>query len=75
MMPGDHHPLFFLQMKKGPVDKIVIGRSGAKVLLAIIAVAGVAMIGARGGEVEVNLMMLRVLLAAVTRALVWALPV
>jgi hypothetical protein len=52
-MPPDNQPLLFVQMKTGPVDKVVIGRSAARVLVMLGALVTLAMLsGASGPELR-----------------------
>lgn len=48
-MAADKHPLLFVQMKEGPVDKIVVGRSAARVLVSLLALAAITIAGFSGG--------------------------
>ena len=47
-MAADNHPLLLIQMKEGAVDKVVIGRSAAKALVLLAALAALAMLGTAG---------------------------
>jgi hypothetical protein len=47
-MAADNHPLLFIQMKSGPVDRVVIGRSGATVLVVLGALALMGLLTAMG---------------------------
>ena len=39
-MAADNDPLLSVQMKEGPVDKIVVGSSAARVLVSLLVRSG-----------------------------------
>jgi hypothetical protein len=41
---ADNHPLLLVQMKKGPVDRVVIGRSATKVLMLLASLVGLGIL-------------------------------
>ncbi len=65
-MAADNHPLLFVQMKEGPIDKIVVGRSGARVLVSLLVLAAIASTDFSGGAEAKEIV--SVLLALLKRA-------